>query len=254
MIVVCPSCSTRLQIDNAKSPSRAITVRCPKCNNVVSLGANNPPSEQGALAVGGSPSTERPRYEHPTSAPTYPVSAASPGVSASPAEDAVRLLMELLSKGQPNVGDDINSKPPWKKRKALLCTSEKLREQIGRSLTEGSYQVFVAEDTRQAIETMRANQLDVVLLEPEFDAVEQGAAFVVREINVLRPAQRRRLFFVLLSPSLRTMDAHSAFLNNVNAVVNLSDVTDLTRLLEVSLREYNELYREFNVAFNLLAL
>jgi hypothetical protein len=50
------------------------------------------------------------------------------------------------------------------------------------------------------------------------------------------------------------MDAHSAFLNNVNAVVNLSDVTDLTRILEVGLREFNELYREFNVAFNLPAV
>jgi len=220
----------------------------------VNVGANNPPLGQGALAVGGSPSTDRPRYEHPTSAPTYPLSAASPSVSAaSPAEDAVRLLMELLGKVQSNV-DDINSRPPWKKRKALLCTSEKLREQIGRSLTEDWYHVFVAEDTRQAIETMRANQLDVVLLEPEFDAAEQGAAFVVREINMLRPTQRRRLFFVLLSSSLRTMDAHSAFLNNVNAVVNLSDVPDLSRILEVSLREYNELYREFNVALNLPAL
>jgi response regulator RpfG family c-di-GMP phosphodiesterase len=136
----------------------------------------------------------------------------------------------------------------------LLCTSEKHREQIARRLTEDSYQVFVAGDSRQAIETMRSNKLDIVLLEPEFDQSEQGAAFVVREINVLRPAQRRRLFFVLLSSSLRTMDAHSAFLNNVNAVVNLSDLTDLTRILEVGLREFNELYREFNVAFNLPAV
>jgi CheY-like chemotaxis protein len=205
--------------------------------------------------VGGSPSTDRGRYEHPNSAPAYQVSAASNNLSdKSPAEDAVRLLMELLSKGQTNIGDEVNSRHPWKKRKALVCTPEKHREQIARCLTEASYQVFVAEDTRQAIETMRANQLDVVLLEPEFDATEQGAAFVVREINVLRPQQRRRLFFILLSSSLRTMDAHSAFLNNVNAVVNLADLSDLTRILEVALREYNELYREFNAAFNQSAL
>jgi hypothetical protein len=230
-------------------------VRCPKCNNPVSLGPNNPAAEQGALAVGGSPSTERQRYEHPSVAPAYEVAKSGNGSSDNrSAEEAVRLLMELLTKGQSTAGDDNTSRPPWKKRKVLLCTSEKLREQIARSLSEGSYQVFVPEDTRQAIETMRSNKLDIVLLEPDFDPSEQGAAFVVREINVLRPAQRRRLFFVLLSSSLRTMDAHSAFLNNVNAVVNLSDVTDLTRILEVGLREFNELYREFNVAFNLPAV
>ncbi len=67
---------------------------------------------------------------------------------------------------------------------------------------------------------MRENRMDVVLLDQEFDPTEQGAAFVTREVTVLRPAQRRRLFFVLLSPVLRTMEAHAAFLNNVNAIVN----------------------------------
>jgi len=78
--------------------------------------------------------------------------------------------------------------------------------------------------------------------------------FVIREINILRPPQRRRLFFVLISPSLRTMDAHAAFLNNVNAVVNVADLEELQRIMEVALREYNELYREFYGAFNLTAL
>jgi hypothetical protein len=96
--------------------------------------------------------------------------------------------------------------------------------------------------------------MDVVLLEPQFDAAEQGSAFVVREINVLRPPQRRRLFFVLLSPSLRTMDAHAAFLSNVNAVLNVTDIDELPRILDVALREFNELYRDFYAASGLKAL
>ena len=50
------------------------------------------------------------------------------------------------------------------------------------------------------------------------------------------------------------MDAHAAFLNNVNAAVNVTDIEDLPRILEVALREYNELYREFYSAFGLTAL
>jgi hypothetical protein len=101
---------------------------------------------------------------------------------------------------------------------------------------------------------MRSNKMDVVLLEPQFDPAEQGSAFVIREINVLRPPQRRRIFFVLISPSMRTMDAHAAFLSNVNLVVNVADVDELHRVMELALREYNELYRQFNTAFNLTAL
>ena len=57
-----------------------------------------------------------------------------------------------------------------------------------------------------------------------------------------------------LSPSLRTMDAHAAFLNNVNAIVNINDIEELPRIMEVALREYNELYRDFYSAFSLTAL
>jgi CheY-like chemotaxis protein len=164
------------------------------------------------------------------------------------------MLLDLLSKGTAQKNDNPMARPSWDKRKALVCMSETYRDVIARKLTDSGFQVFVAEDTRQAIETMRANKMDVVLLEPQFDPTEQGSAFVVREINVLRPPQRRRLFFVLLSPSVRTLDAHAAFLNNVNAVVNTTDIEELPRIMEVALREFNELYREFYSAFSLTAL
>jgi CheY-like chemotaxis protein len=128
------------------------------------------------------------------------------------------------------------------------------REAVARGLAENGYQVFVAHDTRQAVDRMRENQLDVVLLDPRFDPTEQGSVFVTREVNILRPAQRRRLFFVLLSPSLRTMDSHTAFLNNVNAIINVNEIHELPKLIEHRVREYNELYKEFNNVLGLPAL
>ena len=59
---------------------------------------------------------------------------------------------------------------------------------------------------------------------------------------------------MLLSPSLCTMDAHAAFLSNVNTVVNITDIEELPRILEVALREFNELYRDFYTASGLTAL
>ena len=253
MIIVCPKCSTRLQIDDEKSPNRPFNVRCPKCSATVSSGPTSPATEQSALAVGGSPATDHPRFEQSTARAFEPPTSGAPG--ATPANDeTVRMLFDLLSKGTSPSTENPNARPTWDKRKALVCTSEPYRELVAHKLSEVGCQVFVAEDTRQAVETMRANKMDVVVLEPQFDPAEQGSVFVVREINVLRPPQRRRLFFVLLTPSLRTMDAHAAFLNNVNAVVNLADIEELSRIMEVALREYNELYREFYTAFGLTAL
>lgn len=253
MIIVCPKCSTRLQIDEEKSPSRPFNVRCPKCSNTINSGPANPATEQSALAVGGSPATDHPRFEQSTARAYEPVTAAAPA-SASPDDETLRALFNLLSKGTSQNTEDPNARPAWDKRKALVCTGEPHRETVARKLMQSGYHVFVAEDTRQAVETMRANKMDVVVLDPQFDPAEQGSAFVVREINVLRPPLRRRLFFVLLSSSLRTMDAHAAFLNNVNTVLNVVDIEDLPRVMDVALREFNELYRDFYTASGLTAL
>src|SRR5215212_11979854 len=253
MIIVCPKCATRLQIDDEKSPNRPFNVRCPKCSTTVSSSPASPATEQSALAAGGSPSTDHPRFEPSTARAYEPSSPSAPG--GTPANDeTVRMLFDLLSKRTSNGNENPMARPAWDKRKALVCTSEPYRDVLARKLSEVGCQVFVAEETRQAVETMRANKLDVVLLEPQFDPDEQGSIFVSREISVMRPPQRRRLFFVLLSPSLRTMDAHAAFLNNVNTVVNVTDIEELHRVMEIALREYNELYREFYSAFGLTAL
>ena len=256
MIIVCQKCATRLQVDEEKSPARPFNVRCPKCNATVSSGVASPASEHGALAVGGSPSTEHPRFEQTTARAYEPAATVNSNGEngATITDESVRMLMELLSKGSQQAPENPGARPSWDQRKALVCTAENYRDTVARRLTQSGYQVFVAEDTRQAVETMRASKVDVVLLEPQFDPTEQGSAFVIREINVLRPPQRRRIFFVLISPSMRTMDAHAAFLSNVNLVVNVADVDELHRIMEVALREYNELYRDFNAAFNLTAL
>jgi predicted Zn finger-like uncharacterized protein len=253
MIIVCQKCSTRLQVDEEKSPNRPFNVRCPKCNNTISSGPASPATEQSALGVGGSPATDHPRFEQSTARAYEPATPTAANDTVS-TDDAMRMLADLLSKGNGRNSENPMERPSWDKRKALICTSETYREAIARKLTESGFQVYVAEDTRQAVETMRSSKMDVVLLEPQFDPGEQGSVFVIREINVLRPPQRRRLFFVLVSPSLRTMDAHAAFLNNVNAIVNVNDLEELPQVLDVALREFNELYREFYAAFSLTAL
>jgi CheY-like chemotaxis protein len=212
--------------------------------------------EQSAIAVGGSPATGNPRFDQSKPAPLFELGQPGREVNAGPsvAEKLVELLSSLLSQGTAANPNPQNARPSWNPRKALVCIPEDNRDNVARALAENGYQVFVAKDTSQAVDRMRENQLDVVLLDQRFDPVEQGAIFVTREVNILRPAQRRRLFFVLLSTSLRTMDAHAAFLNNVNAIINTSEITELPTLLEQRVREFNELYKDFNNVLRIPAL
>src|SRR5690349_2539906 len=121
MIIVCPKCSTRLQVDQDKSPNRPFNVRCPKCSATISSGSPSPALDQSALGVGGSPSTDHPRFEQPT-ARAYTAAKAEPAVEAGSANEALRLLSQLLAKSTGRDSDNPGGRPAWNKRKALVCT------------------------------------------------------------------------------------------------------------------------------------
>ena len=86
------------------------------------------------------------------------------------------------------------------------------------------------------------------MVDPEFDPPSQGGLAVLRAVSALPPKQRRRVFLVLVSPKVQTLDTHGAFLGSVNLTVNSADIETLPQVLQQSLRDFNELYRPLNEA------
>lgn len=263
MIVTCSNCTTRLQLDDAKVPARPFSVRCPKCQQIIN--AQPPPvhKEGSALAaVGDLPVSTRSQRDMsvapaPASQPEE-ASAASVqevGERAPDDSDVMRLLSALLQRGDESAGAKAAARrPAWERRRALACLSSAHRQTVARLLSANGYEVFAADTTSQAVERMREERMDVVVLDGEFDMMEQGAAFINRELNSMRMADRRRIVFVQLSPSARTSDGHAAFLANANLIVNNNDVAELPRALERCVRDLNELYRNFNKVLNVAEL
>jgi len=265
MIVVCSQCTTRLQLDDTKVPSRPFTIRCPKCQSIIN---GQPPAttngQQSALGVGDSPALENGRFNPPLAAPAFKTENATDSATddvqsygSAPAEpkNLAQLLADLLQHSLPAAGKQRSAtRLHWENRRVLVCVTPERREPIARALVDANYQVYVAGDTSQATERMREDKMHIIILEPDFDLVEQGAAFVTSEINTLRPAERRRLIFVHLSPTARTLDTHAAFVHNVNLVVNTADVDRLPQVLERTIRDFNDLYADFNAALNIAAI
>ena len=135
-----------------------------------------------------------------------------------------------------------------------MCAGSAFGGDASRALSQAGYDVSVAADTVQAVERMREEQLDVLVLDPEFDPRVQGSMAIGREVTAMRNAERRRLVFVLLTNTARTGDAHAAFLAGANLVVQMKEVADLPRVLEKNIRDLNELYRDFNRALGLAEL
>src|SRR3954466_7100613 len=81
MIVTCPNCTTRLQLEASKVPSRAFSVRCPKCQHIVTAQPPAQSSQRDAVAaVGDMPASTRQQQNGGVSA----ASAASTPTAAEP--------------------------------------------------------------------------------------------------------------------------------------------------------------------------
>jgi len=252
MVIICQQCTARLQLDDTKVPARSFTVRCPKCQHMIN--AQPPaltPGESGAVGLGGSTSTTNSRFERPRPAPAYKPEQESGASTQDPAtaghEEAAQLLASLFQRAMGAASKSTQGRDLGHRR-ALICAASEHRFAVARALVENGYEAFVAEDTTQAIERMREDQMDIVLLDPQFDPQEQGAAFIRREVSALRPAARRRLFFVHLLPDARSGDQHAAFVNHANLTINPTEIEEMPYVLERAIRNFNELYRDFNRA------
>lgn len=256
MVITCQQCSARLQLDDTKVPSRPFTVRCPKCQHIINAHPPATASDNSALGLNDLPASGQSRFARPMPAPAYrPEESGGADSSGAPAaadtDEVTQLLSSLLQRAMSTAATEASkttSRRSFGHRRALVCAESEHRFAVARVLVENGYEVFVAEDTTQAIERMREDHMDILLLDPHFDRQEQGAAFIRREISALRPAARRRLFFVYLSPDMRSGDAQTAFVNHANLVINPADIEEMPFMLELSIRTCNELYRDFNKA------
>jgi predicted Zn finger-like uncharacterized protein len=258
MVIICQQCTARLQLDDTKIPARSFTVRCPKCQHMINAQPPAQAVEQGALSMSdGAAGVSNSRFERPRPAPAYKpdeeANASSTDGPAADADAAAQLLASILQRALGSAGEASKSaaRSPFGHRRALICAEAEHRFAVARALVENGYEAYVAEDTTQAIERMREDQMDVVLLDPHFDQPERGAAFIKREVAALRPAARRRLFFVHLSPDARSGDAHMAFVNHANLTINPTEIEEMPYVLERAIRNFNELYRDFNKALQI---
>ena len=251
MILICSKCNSRLQVDETKIPARTFEVRCPNCQSNVSVPA---PDITATARIESTPDAVESGFERPVAAklfnPREDRSEAAPNPTGNSFDEIAKLLAAVLQQSG-NRSETGGKRPAWQWRKALVCASPAYRETIAELLSKESYDVFVAENTAQGLVRMREERMDVVIIDADFDPLEQGVAFVTREVRQMRPPERRRLFFVYVSSAVRTMDVHAAFLNNVNLVVNPSDIEQLPEVLDLSIRHYNDLYKPFTQALNI---
>ena len=232
MIIRCDNCSVSLQLDESKIPSGNFTVRCPRCQNM--LRANKD--------MKGISMARQLEANKPAAAVDSPNGFAEKQ-SEFEINNALKMLLQALKTGNEKIesADDPSQKP----RRVLLCLGAK-KDDVAKILTESGYRVYIAQTPAQANERLRDGKTEIVLFSPDFAPEFGGAAILQQKANAMYSSERRRLYLVSLEDDGTTMNAHEAFLRNLNLIVNTADIPQLPLILNRAIQDFNDLYHYLN--------
>lgn len=160
--------------------------------------------------------------------------------------DLLQALAALLTKG--GIAKSPAQLEQHRRRSVVLCLANlEDTKQVEAALGNTAYEVTIASSPEQVTAMLQTSHLlDILLLDPNFYAGQQGGATIMRYLNMLNPARRRRVFVVVTSHAYRTLDAQAAFAHGVNMILNSNELESLPEALSKSIDDFNNLYRAFN--------
>lgn len=239
MIIRCDNCSVSLQLDESKVPSGNFTVRCPRCQNLIRANSSQASTVQQLEATSPAPAVEGGKQEFQEKESDFQINS------------AMRALLSALQKDNKVVDseDEATEKP----RRVLLCLG-KQRDVVAKILVDAGFKVYLAQTPAQANERLREGKTEILVFSPDFAAEFGGAAILQQKLNAMYSSERRRLFLVLVEDNGATLNAHEAFIRNLNLIVNTNDIPKMPLVLNRALRDFNDLYHYFNQAQGVAAI
>jgi DNA-binding NtrC family response regulator len=132
---------------------------------------------------------------------------------------------------------------------ALICAEPGVRDVLGAALKELGFKFHQAETSELAIERLRYNRYDCVLIHESFAGSTLRTNPVLSYVAPLPMSIRRNWFVTVIGSSFKTLDAMQAFGESVHLVVNPVDLTNLVAILKKGLAEFETKYHVYrNVA------
>lgn len=219
MKVNCDSCGKKLNIPDEKIPSnKTVTISCPTCKNKITIEKQ--------------PSTNKTDPPSDTAAEAKSESSTEDQKESSEIIDPGDFLDEELE-----IIDE-------KVKKALVCDTES-QKKIAAALTELDYLTKIAASTNEAMGRIKFSQYDLVVLSENFSGSTLTKNNVLKYIQPMPMATRRKMFVALLGNDFRTMDHMKAFALSVNVVINFKDISNLSAILKKSISDNDAFYKVF---------
>jgi len=211
----CPQCSTRFLIDDAKVPDRPFKVRCPRCQNAVTMQGRTTGIPEAGAAAGESSAAPDP---------------APPVRSAPPAP----LRRE-------HTGSD-------KARDALIAlTDSGAGSAFTAVLARLDYNVDVVEDVEEGTRLLEQGVYELVVTTPPVHEPGRPETLAQRILRLPVPT-RRNVFVVLVDPRFSTGEGTQAWALQADLVVNPRDVASSEGIIRSTIAERVRLYQAYGDA------
>ena len=131
-------------------------------------------------------------------------------------------------------------------RWVLVCEDSPERQNVIKAALEQlGYMMYPAKNVDDALERLRRDTFEVVILDEQFQGGSALDNDVLQAIIMLPMSTRRYMFVALLGRTYKTFDNMMAFARSANVVVNLNDLPHLPAILRKGVTENNEFYRVF---------
>jgi predicted Zn finger-like uncharacterized protein len=222
MQALCPSCSNKIVIDDARVPDRAFSVKCPKCQNTVKF----PGKGQGAAAaVPAAPAPATPPAAEPSGGGGY-------NTDEMRAQMMAQLRREMTLGG----GEGAHSG-----ERALVALPDRgLAGNIALMLTRLGYAVETLDDWEEGARLLEQGVYNVVVTAPAAGA--GGKESLYQKALRINPEARRRLFIVLIADNLKTGDGTQAFVLQGDLVVSSREAANADVIFRNTLSERTRIY------------
>ncbi len=205
----CPQCSARIQIDDTKVPDRPFKVRCPKCQNVMTLpGRAQDPAE--------------------STAPIPPVPPPSPEAPPPP-----MLSQAALERAERAAAGE---------RDAIIALGAPTAEVLQKALEHLGFHADVVDDVEEGARLLEQGVYEVAVTSRSVAEPGHPETLAQRMFRMSLDT-RRRVFVVLVGEEFRSGDGTQAWAVQADLVLHPGDMGRAEHLIRATMTERKRLYQ-----------
>lgn len=242
MVITCNYCRHEFTLDDSKVPSGTFKLKCPKCSKLITAQKEAAPAVTSAVPPSG---------EMTPDLQTVPVS-----IQAYIKRELEAVKKEILDsiRGSSQEGSPKSQTAPdtiftveKAEHAALICDGDSSSvDWISKALRQLGYHLDMAQTVVDAKKKIETYSYSLVTVSSSLLDDMEGGRKVIARLNGLKPAQRRKIFVVLVSDNVTSADGSAAFFSGTNLVINKADLPKLATLIQDGLRKVKQLYSFFD--------